>query len=411
MRRCVFEQLWLVFFVFDLHSLSRDWRKCLLCGRRCCDDCFLLQRLRHGTARHGHFRVHVNRINSCCDNAHAHHATHFGVQSGTNDDVGIRVDFFANAVGRFVQFEQGQVVTAGDVDQNTLRAAQADFVQQRVCDGFFCGLDRAIFALGLACAHHGFAHFVHYGANVSKVEVDQAGTNHQIGHALNTLVQNIIRHGECFGECGFLVRQTEQVLVRNDDQRIDDLLQGFNTLLGLTHTLVAFELERLGHDAYGQNTQFTCSLCDDRCSTCPGAPAHTSRDETHVRTGKVINDLLNALFGGGSPDRGPRACAQTFGDFHAKLDAAFGLGLLQRLRIGVCHHEFNTIEVLLDHVVHGVTACPADTENGNPGLEVALSWHGKVKCHEPSACIVLPACGAFFRSVNTILQRIDWCVT
>ena len=166
------------------------------------------------------------------------------------------IDFFADAVGRFVQFEQmSDRVPACDVDQHALGAAQADFVQQRVGDGLFGGLNGAIFALGLACAHHGFAHLVHHGAHVGKVEVDQAGTDHQVRHALNTLIKHVIRHRERLGERGFFIGQTEQVLVRNDDQRIDHLLQRLDAVFGLLHALAALELERLGDDADSQNTQ------------------------------------------------------------------------------------------------------------------------------------------------------------
>jgi hypothetical protein len=36
---------------------------------------------------------------------------------------------------------------------------------------------------------------------------------------------------------------------------------------------------------------------------------------------------------------------------------------------------------LLDHVVYGVTACTAYTENDDAGLELRLTGHGKIKGH------------------------------
>ncbi len=189
------------------------------------------------------------------------------------------------------------------------------------------------------------------------------------------MVQHVIRHGECFGKGGFFIRQTEQVLVGNDDQCIDDLLQRLDTVFSLTHPLDAFKLERLGHDTNGQNTQFTRGLRDDRRGPCPGAPAHTGGDKAHVRAGQVVHNLFNAFFGSGSTDRGPRARTQTFGHFDAQLNAAFRFGLLQRLRVCVGNHEINTVELFLDHVVHGVAACPANTKHCDAGFQVALSGH------------------------------------
>ena len=66
-----------------------------------------------------------------------------------------------------------QIMTTGDVDQNTFGATQADFVQERVGNGFLGCLDCAIFAGILASAHHSLAHLVHHGAHIGKIKVDQ----------------------------------------------------------------------------------------------------------------------------------------------------------------------------------------------------------------------------------------------
>ena len=182
------------------------------------------------------------------------------------------------------------------------------------------------------------------------------------------MVQHVIGHREGFGECGFLVRQTKQVLVRDDDQRINNFLQRLDTLFGLTHALVAFKLERLGHNTNGQNTQFTRGLRYDRRSACARTTTHTGGDETHMRTGKVINDLLNALFGSGGSNRGTRTCTQPLGHFHAQLDTIFRFRLLKRLCVRIGDHKLHTIELLVDHVVHSVAASATHTKNGDPWL-------------------------------------------
>ena len=176
----------------------------------------------------------------------------------------------------FVQFEQRQVMPAGDVDQHAFGAAQADFVQQRVGNGLLGGLNGAIFATRLAGAHHRLAHFVHYGANIGKIEVDQAGTHHQVGHALNTLIQNVIRQAECFGEGGFFIGQTEQVLVGNDDQRINNLLQCFDAIFGLRMRLAPSNWNGLVTTPTVRTPKFARGLCNDRRGPGSGAPAHAA---------------------------------------------------------------------------------------------------------------------------------------
>ena len=70
-------------------------------------------------------------------------------------------------------------------------------------------LNSAVFALRFACAHHRLAHFIHYGADIGKVQIDQAGAHHQIGDAFDTLIQDVIRHAERICKGGFFIRQTE----------------------------------------------------------------------------------------------------------------------------------------------------------------------------------------------------------
>ena len=277
-------------------------------------------------------------------------------------------------------------MTAGDVDEHALGTPQADFIEERVGNCLFCGLDGAVFAAILAGAHHRFAHLVHHGAHIGKVEVDQAGTHHQIGYTLDALIEHVVGHAERFGEGRLFIRQTEQVLVGDDDQRVDHLLQRLDTLFCLTHPLGALELERLGDNTNRQHAQFPRGLRDDRGCTCPGAAPHARGDKAHMRTRQVVNDLLDALFGGGGPDRRPRPGPQTLGHFDTQLDTAFRVALAEGLRICVCHHEIHTIETLLDHVVHGVATCPTHTENGDTGLQLVMSGHSEVECHSLSAC-------------------------
>ncbi len=162
-------------------------------------------------------------------------------------------------------------------------------------------------------------------------------------------------------------------------------MQRLNAIFGLFHPLAAFELERLGHNTHGQNTQFTGGLCDDRGRTGTGTTAHPSRDKAHMRPGQVINDLFNAFFGCGGTNAGAGARTQTFGNFHAQLHAAFGFALLQGLCVCVGNDKINAIKLFLDHVVDCVAAGPAYAKNGDPGFQLFLSGHRKVQCHTVSA--------------------------
>jgi len=358
-------------------------------------------------------RLHLDRLLAGVDagrhDRHAHHAVHRFIKRRAHDDVRVGVDFLADAVGRFVQFEQRQVGTAGDVDEHALGPAQADLVQQRVGDRLLGGLNGAVVARGLARTHHGLAHLVHDRAHVCEVEVDQAGLDHQVGHALDALVKDVVGHGEGFGESGLFVGQSEQVLVRNDDERIDDLLERLDPLVGLAHALGALELERLGHDADGQHTQFTRGLRDDRRGTGARAAAHAGGDEAHVRAGKVIDDFLDGFLGSRSTDCRARTGTQTFGHLHAHLDAGLGIALLKGLRVGVRHHELDTVEHLLDHVVDRVAARAAHAEHGNPRLKFFPVAHLQIQCHlvvPPVFPSAVPAFSPLCRNLPSTLGKV-----
>src|SRR5690606_5844768 len=130
-------------------------------------------------------------------------------------------------------------------------------------------------------------------ADISEIKVDETRHDHEIGHTAHTGVQHFVGHFEGVGEGGFLVGDAEQVLVRNDQQRVDVLLQLFDAAIGQTHTVRAFEMERLGYDTNRQDARFTGGLGDHRCRTGPRATAHACGDENHVRTFEVAHDVVH----------------------------------------------------------------------------------------------------------------------
>ena len=174
---------------------------------------------------------------------------------------------------------------------------------------------------GLAGAHHRLAHFAHHRADVGEVEVDEAGHDHQVGDSANALLEHLVGHLERFLEGRFRSGEAEQILVGDDDQRVDMLLQLFDARIGRAAAARAFERERLGDDADGQDALVARGLGDDRRGAGAGAAAHAGGDEAHVRAVERALDFLERLFGGGAADLGPRARAEALRDLEAELDA------------------------------------------------------------------------------------------
>lgn len=132
--------------------------------------------------------------------------------------------------------------------------------------------------------------------NVSKVEVDQVWMNYQVGYVFNILIQNVICQCECFGKGGVFSCQMEQVLVWNDDQCINDFLQGFDIFFGLMYVFCVFKLEWFGNNVDGQNVQFMCSLCNDWGCVSVGVVVYICGDKVYVCFCEVINDLFDVFF-------------------------------------------------------------------------------------------------------------------
>jgi hypothetical protein len=99
----------------------------------------------------------------------------------------------ADAGGGLVDFEQGHVHAAGDVDQHALGALHRDFVEQRVGDRASAAIS-ARSRPRLARAHHRLAHLAHDGADVGEVEVDQARHDHQVGDAAHARIEHLVGH-------------------------------------------------------------------------------------------------------------------------------------------------------------------------------------------------------------------------
>ena len=173
----------------------------------------------------------------------------------------------------------------------------------------------------------------------------------------------------------FSLARPEQVLVRNDDQRVDHFLKRFNTFLGLAHALCALELERFCHDTNRQNAQLASGLRDNWCRAGTGAPTHTRGNETHMCASQVIHDLFDRFFGSRCPDRWPRARAQSLGDPNTHLNFCGCVASLQGLRICIRNNEFRTLKLFLNHIVDCIAAGTAHTKYGDPWLQLFMRGH------------------------------------
>ena len=161
-----------------------------------------------------------------------------------------------------------------------------------------------------------------------------------------------------------------QLVVEDDDQRIDVLLQFGDAGFGHLQALVAFETERLGDHRHGQDTQFARHFGDDRRGTGTRAAAHAGGDEDHVRALQRLGESARAhrpppasgfRLGAGTQTR---SCPD---DSFSMRDAA-----LERLGIGVGGDELDAIDPLTNHVIDGIATGATDADHLDHGTQSLL---------------------------------------
>ena len=159
-----------------------------------------------------------------------------------------------------------------------------------------------------------------------------------------------------------LAQHFHQLLVEDDDQRVDRLFKFFEAVLGQAHAL-AFVVEGLGHHRHGEDAEFARHLGDDRRGAGAGAAAHAGRDEGHVGAAQRVGDLLARRLGVLAADVRLAAGAET----RAELQLDAGAHVLQRLGVGVGADELNALHALADHVLDGIATRAADTDDLDDG--------------------------------------------
>ena len=80
------------------------------------------------------------------------------------------------------------------------------------------------------------------------------------------------------------------------------MFQFLDSRFGLFHPVRAFELERFGYYADGQNGFFPGCPGDHRRAAGASAATHAGGDEGHVDTVQLGDDFINGFFGSTSAD-------------------------------------------------------------------------------------------------------------
>ena len=90
-----------------------------------------------------------------------------------------------------------------------------------------------------------------------------------------------------------------------------------------------------------------------------------------MRTSDLRADIVDRLFGGCFANLRVGARAQSFREVHPELQAMIRGRCGKRLRVGVGDDKVDPAKTPRDHIVDGVTASSADTDNSDLWLQVS----------------------------------------
>ncbi len=171
-------------------------------------------------------------------------------------------------------------------------------------------------------------------------------------------MQHVVRSGIRFEPRDLAAEDLDQLVVRDDDQRVDLLLQLLDAELRDLLAL-AFEAERPRHDRNGEDPQPLGDFRNDRRGAGSRSAAHPGGDEQHVGALDDLGDAILVLDRGVAADLGTRPRAETAREVRAELQLRARGALLERLRVGIGDDELDALHAPLDHVLDRIAAAAA----------------------------------------------------
>ena len=277
-------------------------------------------------------------------------------------------------LGGVVDLEDTEVGAALNREQDAVGALNAR-LQQRRSDSELGGFDGPICSPGRTDTHQCASGSLHNRLDVGEVEVDQTGGRDQIGDALHTGEQHLVGGRERLEHADAPIADLQQAVVRYDDEGVDLVLEGGDTLLGLGGPTLAFKAERLGDNTDRQCSYRLGDAGHDGSAAGAGSAPLARGHENHVRTGEGLFDFFGMVFGCPAAYLRVGAGAETSREFPSDVELDVGVAHQERLGVCVDGDELDSTQAKFDHPVHGVDAATADAHNFDD-CEVVL-----VGCH------------------------------
>ena len=169
-----------------------------------------------------------------------------------------------------------------DVEQDKVGACDVAVIQQWAFKGIRNCFLRAPLTTGASRSHDGTSTVTHHRVHVVHVHVNFPCQRDDLGDSFGSGAQDLVGVGKCTAD-GLIAKQLAQLVIADDEQRVDGFTHGLKSICGLLIPTTAFELEWHGHNANSQNSTLLAGLGDDWCSSCSCSASHAGGHKDHAR--------------------------------------------------------------------------------------------------------------------------------
>ena len=318
-------------------------------------------------------------VKTRCDHRHTQLIAHVVIEGRADNLVGVAAHEVLHDAHHFADFGIGHRFSRSrHINEKAAGTLKVCSFQKRAGNRLFRCFTGAVRTACGCRTHHSRAAFTHHGTQVFEVNIDDAGRMNDLGNTVTGLVKHIVCGGKAVNHRGLTAHFVFELVVENHDEAVDLVLKVFNAGLRLAHTAGTFKLKGLGDDRNRENAELFGNLGNHGSRTGSGAAAHAGRDKEKMRTLKRLTDLVGGFLCGHGTHFGFGARTEP-GLTERNHDV--GPGAAQRLLIRVGSNKRNSLSLIVDHVLNGIAAATADTDDFDAGIEMIGLFRNGLKRH------------------------------
>ena len=235
-------------------------------------------------------------IETCCNHRNGNGSFQTFIFPYPHNDVGTIPRFILNVVANFADFVNGDFFgTGNDEQQNVFGSLDFVVVQQRRVQGFGNGVLCPACTYCCGTPHDCCTTVGQHCSRIAQIDVLRVVVGNDFGNAPSSRGKYFIGFRKTGLETQVSIYLTQLIIV-DDNQRIDILTQVLHPDVGLIVSDFSFKLKRNGYNTHRKDFHFLSHTGNNGCSARSRTAAHSGSDENHFGIGSQhVADFLHTL--------------------------------------------------------------------------------------------------------------------